>query len=110
MKGKYKVIMQVDYMSSEHSMSDMDADLGGHGESGSDSDLEIDRAVQPRKFAVNSLNWRSEEVDKVFTSLDKRTSRKRRAQGKRMLFERCKGVVSSRTAPLDAPAWVVKEA
>lgn len=99
--------MHVDYMSSEHSMSDVDADLG---ESASDSDLEVDRAVQPRKFTVNRLKWRSGDVDKFFVSLDKKISRKRRAQGQRMVFERCEGVASSRTAPLDAPAWAVNNA
>ena len=45
-------------MSSEHSMSDIDADLVGHGESGSDSDLElpVDNSKKPLRWGTGCLD------------------------------------------------------
>ena len=105
-KKKCKEVMQNDYMSSEHSMSE--DDVSEQNESGSDSDTEQD-VPKARKFSVNKLTWRSGEVDNLFKALDKKVLRKQHAQGKRMRFERCAGVVSPRTAPLDAPAWAIKK-
>ena len=97
--------MKTSYMSSEHSVSGSDDDQLDD-ESG--SDLENQQPVKARRFTVNGLDWRTTELENVFSILDKKVARKRHGQAKRMVFERVKGRTSSRKPPLDAPAWAVK--
>lgn len=95
-------------MSSEDTASDdqVDADLDSN-ESGSENEPPVPRA---KRFTVKSLQWRSSELDKLMTVLDKKITRKRGSRGNGMAFERIRGSVQSqRPAPLDAPRWTLNE-
>jgi len=104
-KERYKQFMTVDYMSSEHSMSESEEDES-NGEDGYESpDLE-----RPKKkvFSVSSLQWRSPALTQVMHSLDRKTTRRRSAKGANMLVERRRaGIISSRLAPDDADPFAL---
>ena len=91
--------MTVDYMSSEHSMSEA-------GEEGEDADgYESPDLEGARKkvFCISTLQWRSPALTQVMHNLDRKTARRRSAKGTNMVVERHNtGIVSSRLAPDDA--------
>ena len=91
--------MTVDYMSSEHSMSEA-------GEEGEDADgYESPDLEGARKkvFCISTLQWRSPALTQVMHNLDRKTARRRSAKGTNMVVERRNtGIVSSRLAPDDA--------
>ncbi|XP_028405260.1 uncharacterized protein LOC114527767 [Dendronephthya gigantea] len=107
-KVKYREIITAEYMSSEDTASDdqVNADMDSN-ESGSENEQPVPRA---KKFTIKRLQWRSNELDKLMTILDKKIARKRGSRGNGMVFERVRGSVhSQRTAPLDAPKWALNE-
>jgi len=97
-KERYKQFMTVDYMSSEHSMSESEEDES-NGKNGYESpDLE----------RPSSLQWWSPALTQVMHSFDRKTTRRRSAKGGNMLVERCStGIISSRLAPDDADPFAL---
>ena len=93
--------MTVDYMSSEHSMSESEGEQ--RDENGYESpDLE-EREKKKKVFSVSKLEWRSPALTQVMQSLDRKITRRRSSKGRSMLVERRHtGIISSRLAPVDA--------
>ena len=69
-KDQYMKFMTIDYMSSEHSMSETE-----EGESNSEHDYESSDSERPKKkvFCVSSLQWRSPALTQVMHSLDRKS-------------------------------------
>ena len=98
-KEKYIEFMTVDYMSSEHSMSESD------GDSPHEFGYESPGVERPKKkvFGVSTLDWRSPELTQLMHSLDRKLTRRRSAKSTNMVMgRRYTGIVSSRPAPDDA--------
>ncbi|XP_032238853.2 uncharacterized protein LOC116618840 [Nematostella vectensis] len=93
-KGEYFEIMSVDYMSSEHTVSD------GENE-GSDEEA-------PKLLYKHKLPWRSEEADSLMAYLEKKVRKGRGQRSTNMMYRRKDGANSKKTAPIDAPDWAVK--
>lgn len=101
----YMQFMTVDYMSSEHSMSESE-----EGESNSENGYESPDLERPKKkvFSVSSLQWQSLAFTQVMHSLDRKSTRRRSAKGANMLVERRHtGIISSRLAPDDADPFAL---
>lgn len=104
-KDQYMKFMTIDYMSSEHSMSESE-----EGESNSEHGYESSDSERPKKkvFCVSSLQWRSPALTQVMHSLDQKSTRRRSAKGANMLVERRRtGIISSRLAPDDADPFTL---
>lgn len=98
-KEDYKQFMEVDYMPSEHSVSESEP------ESTNEGGYESPDVEKPKKkvFSVSSLPWRSCELTSLMRSLDRKVSRRRSEKSTNMLVERKNtNIVSSRPAPEDA--------
>ena len=70
---------------------------------------QIDSQEPCRKvFVVSTLPWRSNELGQVMHCLDKKVMRRRGEKATNMTVQRRReGVVSSRPAPDDAPAFAL---
>lgn len=77
-KDHYMQFMTVDYISSEHSMSESE-----EGESNSENGYESPDLERPKKkvFSISSLQWRSPALTQVMHSLDRKATRRRSAKG-----------------------------
>ena len=75
--------MTVDYMSSEHSMSESD------GDSPHEDGYESPGVERPKKkvFGVSTLDWRSPELTQLMHSLDRKLTRRRSAKSTNMVME-----------------------
>ena len=92
--------MTVDYMSSEHSMSESE-----EGESNDKNGYESPDLERPKKkvFSVSSFQWWSPALTQAMHSLDRKSTRIRSVKGANMLMARRRtGIISSRLAPDDA--------
>lgn len=97
--------MTVDYISSEHSMSESE-----EGESNSENGYESPDLERPKKkvFSISSLQWRSPALIQVMHSLDRKATRRRSAKGANMLVKRRRtDIISSRLAPDDADPFAL---
>ena len=92
--------MTVDYMSSEHSMSESD-----EGKANEENGYESPDLERPKKkvFGVSTLPWHSPALTQVVHSLDRKSARRRSAKGTSMFVEgQNTGIISSHLAPDDA--------
>lgn len=104
-KDHYMQFMTVDYISSEHSMSESE-----EGESNSENGYESPDLERPKKkvFSISSLQWRSPALTQVMHSLDRKATRRRSAKGANMLVKRRRtGIISSHLAPDDADPFAL---
>ena len=62
------------------------------------------------QFLVRSLHWRSEKVDDLFATLDRKHGKRQSIRSKKMSFERTEGLPSDRAKPQDEtlPNWLFK--
>ena len=88
-KEKYKQVLHMDYMSSEHSHSDEE-----HGS----------------VFVCTFLPWRSDMADKLFNALDKKhqgsLSKKSKRMGVRRLFDEDR-ISQRKSPPKTCPNWAL---
>lgn len=88
-KAKYKKVMTMDYMSSEYSVTDDDG-----------SDM----------FVASKLEWRSEELNKLFGALDQKHVSRMSRSSRRMLVKRSEAnECSRRQPPRKSYSFAVKE-
>ena len=100
-KKKYlPCLSSVDYISSEHSMSEDNSAVG----SSSSGDEE---APKRKVLCRRPLQWRSRELDSLFSRLDRKSARKQSQRSASMTIERKDGPPSTREAPEDAPAFAL---
>ena len=86
-KDQYRKFMTVDYMSSEHSMSEYD-----EGKANEENGYESPDLERPKKkvFGVSTLPWRSPTLTQVMYSLERKSARRRSAKGTSMFFGKAK--------------------
>ena len=99
-KKYFPCLSSVDYISSEHSMSE-DNSVGGN--SSSDDEDAPKRKVLCRR----PLQWRSMELNSLFSRLDRKSARKQSKRSASMMIDRKDGPPSNREAPEDAPAFAL---
>ena len=88
-RERWKVVMDIEFMSSE--------------ESGMDEDEEV--------IMVKCLPWRSDQVNELLKRIDDRINRDRSSQARRQVKKRISSLqTSSRAKPgPDYPAWLFKK-
>lgn len=74
-------------------------------ETGSESEKE---EVDGKVFIVRPLPWRSEKVNEVMASLDRKVARRRSVRATEMCRKRATGCPSCRCPPQTAPSWALK--
>lgn len=100
-KKKYlPCLSSVDYISSEHSMSE-DNSAGGNSSS------EDEAAPKKKVLCRRPLQWRSMELNSLFSRLDRKSTRKQSQRSASMTIQRKDGPPSTREAPEDAPAFAL---
>lgn len=92
-KSRFKDCLSVEYMSSEHSVS----------ENNLDQENSSDDENVPRKKVLcrRPVPWRSQELNNFFLKLDQKANRKRSQRSSSMTIDRSDGSPSEREAPDD---------
>ena len=97
-KRRFKDCMNVEYMSSEHSVSEDNAD-------DRENSSEDENVPKKKVLCRRPLPWRSQELNNFFVKLDRKANRKRSQRSASMMIERRDGSPSEREAPDDAPEF-----
>ena len=95
-------------MSSEESLVE---DTNSESESTDEDDEAQQRqrkGHKKKKLIRHTLSWRSNEMQQVVVSLDRKIDRRRSARSKAMCLEIVEGGASSRTQPDNAPDWAIE--
>ena len=100
-KRGFEQFMSVDYMSSEHSVSEDNT----HGEEDSSSGDED--APKRKVLCRRPLAWRSENLTNLFSRLDRNCKRRLSQRSESMTIKRRDGPPSERKAPDDAPQFAL---
>ena len=103
-KDKIRPVLNADYMSSDESEVDVSA---RRGEDSSDSEGESS-STGKKRLRRQKLPWRSEELQKVIESLDRKLNRRRTERVKAMCLEIIEGSDSQREKPENAPEWAIE--
>ena len=90
----------MDYISSEHSMSEDNS-------AGANSSSEDEEAPKRKVLCRRPLQWRSMELNSLFSRLDRKSARKQSQRSASMTIDRKDGPPSTREAPEDAPAFAL---
>lgn len=93
--------------------SDMKLEYMSHEESAFEDESDEESGNQRLEKLVIIFEWRSEELEREFRSLDRKANRARSEGGSRMIVAREMGSLfpgSLHSFPKDAPSWVLVEA
>ena len=90
-------------MSSEESVVE-ETDQGAS----SSDDSEPSPSRVKKKLVKHSLPWRSQEMQRVVESLDRKIDRRRNERAKRMCLDFDLGGISSRPKPDHLPEWATE--
>ena len=99
-KRRFKDCMNVEYMSSEHSVSEDNAN-------DQENSSEDENVPKNKVLCRRPLPWRSQELNNFFVKLDRKANRKRSQRSASMMIERKDGSPSEREAPDDAPEFAL---
>ena len=99
-KNKLQEVVKLEYMSNEESAFEDESD-------------EESESQRLEKMVIRKFEWRSEELERDFRSLDRKANRARSERGRRMMVAReienfLTGSLHS--FPKDAPSWALVEA
>ncbi|XP_065894554.1 uncharacterized protein [Dysidea avara] len=104
-KEEIRAVLTVDFMSSDE--SEVDSVSTEHPDSsGSEDDRE--QQSSKKKLIRKKLSWRSQELQSVFDSLDRKLERRRSDRAKAMCLEIKVEGVSDRRQPDNAPEWAIE--
>jgi len=103
-KEKIRPVLNADYMSSDESEVDVAA---AQVEESSDSENETPSAGKKR-LCRHRLPWRSQELQKIIESLDRKLERRCSDHAKAMCLQITVGSDSQREVPDNAPEWVIE--
>ena len=98
-KSKFKDCLSVEYMSSEHSVSEDNLDQ--------ENSSEDENFPRKRVLCRRPLPWRSQELNNLFLKLDRKANRKQSPRSSSMTIDRRDGSPSERKAPDDAPEFAL---
>lgn len=104
-KEKIRPVFIADYMSSDESDVDVAAT---QVEESSDSENETTTSVGKKRLRRHRLPWRSQELQKIIESLDRKLERRRSDRAKAMCLEIRVGYDSQREVPNNAPEWAIE--
>lgn len=99
-KSRFKDCLSVEYMSSEHSVSEDNLD---QEDSSEDENVSRKKKVLIRR----PLPWTSQELNTLFLKLDRKANRKQSQRSASMTIERRDGSPSEREASDDAPEFAL---
>jgi len=94
-------------------LSDMKLEYMSHEESAFEDESDEESGNQRLEKLVIIFEWRSEELEREFRSLDRKANRARSERGRRMIVAREMGSLfpgSLHSFPKDAPSWFLVEA
>ena len=94
-------------------LSDMKLEYMSHEESAFEDESDEESGNERLEKLVIIFEWRSEELEREFRSLDRKANRARSERGRRMIVAREMGSLfpgSLHSFPKDAPSWVLVEA
>jgi len=105
-------VLKADFMSSDES-DHLDADNTTRSGGSSDNDggngqLECEQTQRKKKLIRHRLPWRSQELQLIVESLDRKISRRRSDRAKSMCLEITSGTDSSRPIPDNSPQWAIE--
>ena len=103
-KEKIRPVLNADYMSSDESEVEAAAT---QGEESSDSENET-ASNGKKRLCRHRLPWRSQELQRVIESLDRKLERRRSDRAKAMCLEIIVGSDSQRGVPNNAPEWAIE--
>ena len=98
-KSRFKDCLSVEYMSSEHSVSEDNLDQ--------ENSSEDENFPRKRVLCRKPLPWRSQELHNLFLKLDRKANRKQSQRSSSMTIDRRDGSPSERKAPDDAPEFAL---
>lgn len=105
-KQKIRPVLKAEFMSSEESVIE---EIPTDQEHSSGSDIEESRPLRQRKtLAKHKLPWRSQEMQKVMDSLDRKLDRRRDDRAKGMCLQASVGGNSKREKPDHLPEWATE--
>ena len=102
-KQKVEPVLKADFMSSEESQYE-ECDIQGS----SDSELEDAPPRRKKKLIKHRVPWRSQEMQLLVDSLDRKLDRRRDDRAKKMCHEVVMGSDSTRPKPDNLPEWATK--
>ena len=102
-KQKVEPVLKADFMSSEESQYE-ECDIDGS----SGSDLEDAPPRREKKLIKHKVSWRSQEMQLIIDSLDRKLDRRRDDRAKKMCHEVVMGSASTRLKPDNLPEWATK--
>ena len=100
-KKRVEPLLTVEYMSSDETAiedsEDDDSAASDH-----------DQTAKKKKLIKHKLQWRSQELQEIMKSLDRKVNRRRTPRGQTMCLEVVEGRVSNRPKPDNIPEWAVE--
>ena len=100
---KVEPVLKADFMSSEESQYEK-RDIDGS----SGSDLEDAPPRREKKLIKHKVSWRSQEMQLIIDSLDRKLDRRRDDRAKKMCHEVVMGSASTRPKPDNLPEWATE--
>ena len=105
MKEKVRPVLTADFMSSEESNNE-DSPAEQDPASSDESDQEVSATPKCRKMLTkHKVPWRSQELQRIIESLDRKLDRRRGDRAKAMCLDFTIGGDSTRPMPENVPEW-----
>ena len=105
MKEKIRPVLTADFMSSEESNAE-DLPAEENPASSDESDQEVLVTARKRKsLTKHKVPWRSQELQRIIDSLDRKIDRRRGDRAKAMCLDFTIGGDSTRPIPENVPEW-----
>lgn len=108
-KEEIRAVLKADFMSSDE--SEVDTGSAEHQDSSGsedESDHQHQQKSVKKKLIRKKLPWRSQELQSIIESLDRKLERRRSDRAKAMCLEIKVEGTSERQAPPNAPEWAIE--
>ena len=102
-KERIRPVLKAEFMSSEESSNENPSVEQEGSSSGSDTEQQLSRGK--KKLIKHKLPWRSQEMQLIMESLDRKLERRRSDRAKGMCLEVVMGDNLSRARPENLPEW-----
>ena len=106
-KEKIRPVLKAEFMSSEESVNEEIPTDQEHSSSGSDTE-EVCPSRGRKKLMKHKLPWRSQEMQRIIDSLDRKLDRRRDDRAKGMCLQTSMGGDSKREKPDHLPEWATE--
>ena len=102
-KKKVLPVLRAEFMSSEESLLEDTNSESAHSDNSEDH--EQPHSNDRKRLMRHKLPWRSQEMQKIIESLDRKLERRRTPRGKAMCLKVVDGKESARSPPENLPEW-----